>query len=102
MGTNDEVKRSDDSISRQEAIKAVSDLYAIYGSEGEWVDRRDVFNALKKMPSAQSERPKGKWIEKSTNGEMFSSCSVCGYIEWDAPRNFCPNCGSDNRGEQDE
>lgn len=38
------------------------------------------------------ERKTGKWIEKSTNGEMFSSCSVCGYVEWDAPRNFCPNC----------
>ena len=41
-----------DSISRQEAIKAVSDLYAIYGSEGEWVDRRDVFNALRELPPA--------------------------------------------------
>lgn len=46
---------SDDTIYRQEAIKAVSDLYAIYGSEGEWVDRRDVFNALRKLLSAQLE-----------------------------------------------
>ena len=41
------------------------------------------------------ERKKGKWITKSTNGEMFDCCSACGYVEWDVPRNFCPNCGAD-------
>ena len=47
-------------------------------------------------------RPKtGKWMEKSTGGEMFSSCSVCGYVEWDAPKHFCPNCGADMRGEEE-
>ena len=47
-------------------------------------------------------RPKtGKWTEKSTGGEMFSSCSVCGYVEWDAPKHFCPNCGADMRGEEE-
>jgi len=51
---------------------------------------------------AESERKKGRWIEKSTNGEMFSSCSVCGYIEWDAPRNFCLNCGADMREGEEE
>ena len=36
----------------------------------------------------------GKWIGKSTDGEQFDCCSECGYIEWDAPNNFCPNCGA--------
>ena len=40
------------------------------------------------------ERKTGKWVTKSTNGEMFDSCSVCGYVEWDVLRNFCPNCGA--------
>ena len=45
------------------------------------------------------ERKKGKWITKSTNGEMFDCCSVCGNVEWDEPKNFCPNCGADMRKE---
>ena len=36
----------------------------------------------------------GKWIEKSTGGEHFDCCSECGYVEWDAPNNYCPNCGA--------
>ena len=43
----------------------------------------------------------GKWIEKSTGGEHFWCCSECGYVEWDAPNNYCPNCGADMRGEKD-
>ena len=41
----------------------------------------------------------GKWIEKSTGGEHFDCCSKCGYVEWDAPTNYCPNCGADMREE---
>lgn len=36
----------------------------------------------------------GKWITKSTGGEYFDCCSECGYIEWDAPSKYCPNCGA--------
>ena len=44
----------------------------------------------------------GKWIEKSTGGEYFWHCSECGYIEWDAPNNYCPNCGARmNKNERD-
>lgn len=46
-------------------------------------------------------RKKGKWITKSTNGEMFDCCSACGYVEWDVPKNFCPNCGADMREPED-
>lgn len=50
----------------------------------------------------EPERKTGTWILKSTNGEMFDSCSVCGYVEWDVPTKFCPNCGSQMmRGEEE-
>ena len=52
------------------------------------------------LPSA--ERKRGRWITKSTNGEMFDVCSACGYVEWDDPHNYCPNCGAEMRGEEDE
>lgn len=37
----------------EDAIDAVHNLYAIFGSEGEWVDRKDVFEAINSLPSAQ-------------------------------------------------
>ena len=65
-------------------------------------DRNKARVILDFLRMAKTVEPKtGKWIEKSTNGEPFSSCSICGYIEWDAPRNFCPNCGADMRGEEE-
>lgn len=68
---------------------------------------KDVTRLLS-LPSAQSERKKGKWITTRTwahDGEIY--CDQC---ESDAPTegdyrqvktNFCPNCGADMRGEQE-
>ena len=56
---------------------------------------------LKRLPSAQPQRKKGKWID--------GQCSICGcdipayIIDWkwqkDMDAKFCPNCGSYNGGE---
>ena len=61
-----------------------------------------------KLPPAQPERIKGRWISADAifGGEPFY-CSECGENTRDTvmgkPRwNFCPNCGADMRGEQDE
>ena len=42
-------------IYAEDAEEAVHNLYAIFGSEGEWVDRKDVFEAINSLPSAQPE-----------------------------------------------
>ena len=88
LRADDKSVSKDDVIYRQEAIDVV---------EKHSCNTQRIYEAIKTLPSAQPQRKKGEWIEKSTNGEMFSSCSICGYIEWDAPRNFCPNCGADMR-----
>ena len=64
-----------------------------------------------------AERKKGKWITETINSYTKRTyCSICNepapfiYINDDEYNysygateltNFCPNCGSDNRGEQD-
>lgn len=67
---------------------------------------------LEELKSAQPERKKGEWLGEDDapvamkNGCPVSSCycSECGEWltasdEYYVRGNFCPNCGSDNRGE---
>ena len=50
---------------------------------------------------AQPERIRGRWIEKPhVYGVAY--CSLCDYELHTNDTNFCPNCGADMRGEQDE
>jgi len=62
--------------------------------------------------SAQ-ERKTGKWIQRSRPTELYTEwwheCSECGnrparcrYGNGDYLSDFCPNCGADMRGGQDE
>jgi hypothetical protein len=79
--------------------------YVIYQRKWLYEHLEQEFNILKSAsgkPTVDAEPMRhGKWIEKSTGGEHFWCCSECGYIEWDAPNNYCPNCGADMRGEKD-
>ena len=60
-------------------------------------------NDIMRFPSAQPERKKGKWINRSLNilypEWARYTCSVCG--EHSNRYDYCPNCGADMRGEQD-
>lgn len=56
-----------------------------------------LWDALSRVPSAQQERKKGKWIPV-TNTRLVE-CE-CGFItDRLSDYNFCPNCGADMRGE---
>lgn len=85
----------DDLIRRQDAIDA---LDCINGTE----------EVLRSLPSAQSERKKGKWKETDDGWDgTYYVCSECG-CPWtlidgtpeDNGMNFCPNCGSFNGGAE--
>ena len=58
------------------------------------------------LPSAQPERKTGRWIpHEDEDGEHYGDkCSECGewYVMPYGKTNFCPNCGANMRGEQDE
>mgnify|MGYP006988847330 CR=1 FL=1 len=76
-----------------------------YGiSDWEWW----IENVLSDLPSVQPERKKGKWI----GNPRHQACSEC-RITYCIPDgqdgtldmtfyNYCPNCGADMRGRQDE
>lgn len=63
---------------------------------------------LKKLPSAEPKRPKGKWIPHSEKSREYIGtslvnveydywfCDTCGYrVKNGQPiHNFCPNCGA--------
>ena len=57
---------------------------------------------IKPLPSAQPQRMRGEWIDVTkTGGAELWKCSECGELELEDSY-FCPNCGADMRGEQDD
>ena len=86
----------DDLISRQAAIDGKISIQCANGVEI-YSDEAVPVEYLKALPSAQPERKKGEW----SDGYRWQRCSLCkqtGRKSW----NYCPNCGADMRGEQDE
>lgn len=68
-----------------------------------WRDRLDtrerIANLVKFMPTIEPQRMKGRWIPFDI---PWYQCSECGAVRENKAfmENFCPNCGSDMRGEQ--
>ena len=99
----------DDLISRQTAIDAADRAdYTELAVEDVKKVTDEVIKELKQLPSAQTERKKGKWIR--ITDEVFADrfeCSECGKLppienfEWWLS-DYCPNCGADMRGEPNE
>ena len=97
-----------DLINRKSALKALRPI----------MRKSDYFyemlKAIQDIPSAQSERKKGKWIIKGNpkTGWYSITCPECGEdvtstapcigfypnvkVTWD----YCPNCGTDMRGKE--
>jgi len=94
----------DDLISRQAAIEAIDAVFPVDPMKSEYAQGIACGAALAKtyveqLPSAQK---KGHWKDEC-------SCSVCNWIHEDdhgfvllTDYNFCPNCGADMRGKQDD
>ena len=96
-------KNMSDLIRRQDAVSRISDLLMLELQGKRLPTWNEVYNAIDDIPSAKTERKKGKWV-----GDCCSCCGVSkyNYIKMvdDECRpfgtwNFCPNCGADMRGE---
>lgn len=86
-------KRSDDTISRQDAINALGEEPEIWNdTEEEWAYRNawvEHISAIKSLPSA--DRPTGEWVEEDEYGDLWV-CDQCGFAS-EYKDNYCPNCG---------
>lgn len=91
-----------DLISRQDVIELVKKSYYDLsdGEEDMWAMVHDV----EQLPSAPDSRQRGEWIfePKDAIELMFTKpkCSKCGFESADGG-NFCSNCGTDMRGEEE-
>ena len=106
----------DDLISRQEAIKTALEFIVEYlGGAFDEDFQKKLMERMNALPSAQPERKKGKWIYCTTSGHWKCSCckskapwsceddiSVWHKIMLEWKSSYCPCCGADMRGEQDE
>ena len=67
------------------------------------IEALELFGNAEQLPSAQPEREKGKWI---ADNHDFWVCSNCKFPSEAHGANilykFCPNCGADMRGADDE
>ena len=87
-----------------DAEKLIDDIrpFAEYDSNlsnKDWVRRFEI--AIDAQPTADvRENVRGKWIFPYED-KKYKRCSACGKTFYSIPAtsNYCPNCGSDMRGE---
>lgn len=92
-------------IYAEDAIDALADDLSYYGSGDERAfGMSRAIGIIEKLPSAQPQRIKGRWkLLPGRDDEhiRYLHCSVC-HFNGDYESNFCPNCGADMRGDEDE
>ena len=91
---------SEDLIRRSDAIKAITDISKNYTGKGKRNYHPHIdflVDALKyDVPTVEPKR--GKWIDDG----FVVICSECGIRVVGGNLNFCPNCGADMKGADDE
>lgn len=95
-------------MTKEEAIKHLHTYSSTNGSgqttqEQHGEAKRMAIKALE-QPTIEPERKKGEWSIKNGELAIWDVCSECGRMVFHkAPfYNFCPNCGADMRGEENE
>jgi hypothetical protein len=98
-----------------EAFETDTDMQRWDG--GCWIRYKMFENAIDNAPTIiDPQRMRGKWIPHHDEAMQFDgisigsmTCSICGWTTYNkihllvvCPYQFCPNCGADMRGEQNE
>lgn len=51
----------------------------------------------------KADRPRGEWLERNSGFLWWIRCSACDHKFFHGDKtNFCPQCGADMRGEDNE
>jgi hypothetical protein len=98
-----------DTISRQAAIDVLHGYFDGMLETDTW-SPCDVYGLIEILPSAEPERKKGKWIDavipNDNGGLPVQVCDQCNTFfplaYTGGGHRFCPNCGADMRGGQNE
>ena len=94
---------NDDLISREAALGCFHDWIDKYG-DVHTPDEMLEYRAIEQLPSA--ERKNGRWVRiEDENGDFLCwECSECGdrYVMPYHRASYCPNCGAEMRGEEDD
>lgn len=75
---------------------------------GCWIRYKMFENAIDKAPTIEPQRMRGKWVEVNDYYNRISGkCSVCGweshmYEDDVVGMNFCPNCGCQMNGDEED
>lgn len=97
-------------ISRETAIELIHSLYPsapiMRMNRKRWKKKYEPYieaeKALEMLPSVEPGQKTGKWIDKSGGiDDAWNYCSVCGEQAIDL-YDYCPNCGANMKGKQDE
>ena len=86
--------------------KDVLDLQDCYNGFSDTYDKACIIGVIDEQPTIEPERKKGRWIKggeqpyfrKHFDIVVCSKCNKRGEHRW----NFCPYCGADMRGEEDD
>ena len=88
---------SDDLIRRSDAIKTIEAEECLGYVE---CKTEHLINQIRTIETIKPKR--GEWVDRSGGIEgAWNYCSVCGEQAIDL-YDFCPNCGADMRGKDDE
>ena len=90
--------KMDEYIRREDVIE----WFMPYAHVGESIDADVVISDIKGMKAADvAPVVHGRWLCVDTDTEQFFLCNRCKKKEyWES--NYCPNCGADMRGINDE
>lgn len=88
-----------DTIYRQAAIDEIVTWLKDRMTDGK--NGKPLTDRIKDLPSAQQKQKLGKWVD---DGDPLTwACSECGYrVARYNNTPYCPRCGVNTRGEQDE